>query len=657
MKFKRNIHIVLIIRLLIILLLFILSGILFYLFNINHFNALNFIEFFKLLFYGICFNISSIIYVNILFIILNIIPFKFRYNRTYQTINKYIFIITNSIALVTIFIDFIYFRFTLKHTTSDIFNLFGVSGDMYSLIPQFLKDFWYIAILFILFIIFMIFLYNKTKVEIKTVKNNLGYYFYQSVLFILFAFFSVVGMRGGLQLKPISIITAAQYTSAQNIPLVLNTPFTIIRTINKKGLKDVNFFKDKELNKIYSPYHSYNKYNKNTFFVSKQDTQKLNVVIIILESFSKEHFGSLNKNLENGHYKGFTPFLDSLIHQGLFCTNAFANSKTSIQAIPAVISSIPSLMDNPYISSIYSGNKINSLAKILKKQGYTSSFYHGGKNGTMGFDAFAKMAGFDKYYGKNEYNNDDDYDGHWGIFDEKFLQFMANNLDKTKQPFFATVFTLSSHHPYTIPKEYKGKFRKGKLKIQQSVMYADYSLKKFFETASKMKWFDNTLFIFTPDHTSEAYHTYYQNRVGMYAIPILYYKHNSNLKGKNNNITQQIDIMPSVLDYLNYKNDYIAFGQSIFDTTANNFSVSYINNTYQLIKDDYALQFDEKKSFSLYNIKKDSILQNNVLDSDIKERKKMETFLKAVIQSYNNRIINNNLTVNDIHNLHVKTKQ
>ena len=655
MKLKRDIHIVLIIRLLIILLLFILSGILFYLFNTNHFNALNFVGFLKLLFYGIRFDISAIIYVNILFIILNIIPFKFRYNRTYQTINKYIFIIANSIALAFIFIDFIYFRFTLKHTTSDIFNLFGVSGDMYSLIPQFLKDYWCVAVLFILFIIFMIFLYNKTKTELKTIKNNFIYYFYQSILFILFALFSVIGMRGGLQLKPISIITAAQYTSAQNIPLVLNTPFTIIRTLNKKGLKNVVFFKDTtELNKIYSPYHSY---NKNTFLVSKQDTQKLNVIIIILESFSKEHFGSLNKNLENGDYKGFTPFLDSLICQGLFCTNAFANSKTSIQAIPAVISSIPTLMDNPYITSIYSGNKINSLAKIFKKQGYTSSFYHGGKNGTMGFDAFAKMAGFGNYYGKDEYNNDEDYDGNWGIFDEKFLQFMAKNLNKTKQPFFATVFTLSSHHPYTIPPKYKDKFRKGKLKIQQSVMYADYSLKKFFETVSKMKWFDNTLFVFTPDHTSEAYHTYYQNRVGMYSVPILYYRHNSNLKGKNNNITQQIDIMPSILDYLNYKNDYIAFGQSIFDTTSDNFSVSYINNTYQLIKDDYALQFDGKKSLSLYNIKKDNLLQNNILDFDIKNRKKMETFLKAVIQSYNNRIINNDLTVNDIHSFPVRIKK
>ena len=63
----------------------------------------------------------------------------------------------------------------------------------------------------------------------------------------------------------------------------------------------------------------------------------------------------------------------------------------------------------------------------------------------MGFDAFANLSGFDDYFGKTEYNNDDDYDGIWGIWDEPFLQYFAKQMNTFKQPFYTTLFTVSSH--------------------------------------------------------------------------------------------------------------------------------------------------------------------------------------------------------------------
>ena len=109
----------------------------------------------------------------------------------------------------------------------------------------------------------------------------------------------------------------------------------------------------------------------------------------------------------------------------------------------------------------------------------------------MGFDNFAYAAGIDEYYGMNEYVKNKDFDGNWGIFDEEFLQFYATKLNSFKEPFVSSVFTLSSHHPYTIPEKYKGKFRKGPLKILEAVSYSDFSLRQFFKTASKMSWYEN----------------------------------------------------------------------------------------------------------------------------------------------------------------------
>ena len=264
----------------------------------------------------------------------------------------------------------------------------------------------------------------------------------------------------------------------------------------------------------------------------------------------------------------------------------------------------------------------------------------------MGFDSYAKMAEFDKYFGRYEYNNEKDYDGNWGIYDEEFLKYFANKLNTTKPPFFAEIFTLSSHHPYSIPKKYNNKFREGTLPIHKSIEYADFALSQFFKTAQKMSWYNNTLFIITADHTSEASHPFYQNNLGIFSIPILFFKPDSSMKRVSSMTTQQIDIMPSVLDFLNYDKPYISFGNSVFDSTSEHFAINYINNTYQLIENGYILQFDGKQVLSLYNINKDSLLNQNLINSDIVIENYLNKKIKAIIQSYNNRLINNKMNIN-----------
>ena len=122
-----------------------------------------------------------------------------------------------------------------------------------------------------------------------------------------------------------------------------------------------------------SNYETIKNTNHNEIFKHK------NVVIIILESFSKEYVGYYN----NG--KGYTPFLDSLINYSLVMERAYANGIKSIEALPSIVSSIPTLMNNPFITSIYATNKYYSLPLLLKREGYSTSFFHGGNRGTMGF--------------------------------------------------------------------------------------------------------------------------------------------------------------------------------------------------------------------------------------------------------------------------------
>lgn len=607
----------------------------FFLFNQLYFSDLSTAEILSIFLYGLRFDLSVILMINSPLIVFYTLPFRFRIKKAYMLIINTFFLIINSIAIAVNLIDVIYFKFTFKRTTADILNYLGAGDDFTALIPVFIKDFWYICLIWIALIILLIYLFKKVRLDYNVkISDKIKYYIFHSLIFLITIFFTIIGIRGGFQLRPLSIMVAGKYTNSKNVPLVLNTPYTFLTTINKSNLLLADYYDSKTLEEIYTPYHRGSIDNVSS---------KKNIVIIIIESLSLEHIGSLNTTIDDGKYKGYTPFLDSLIGHSLVY-KGFANGKRSIEGLPAILSGIPSLMNNAFITSPYAGNNINSIASLLKEKSYYSSFFHGGNNGTMGFDNYTKMAGFDSYYGRDEYNNEEDFDGKWGIFDEEFLQFTAKEINTFEKPFVATIFTLSSHHPYTIPEKHKGKFRNGNLEIQKSIQYTDYSLKRFFKTSSELPWFKNTIFVITADHTSEAYNPFYTGNVGMYAIPIIFFDPDSNLNGVSPLIAQQIDILPSLLEYINYDEDYIAFGTSVFDSTALRFSINYLNNYYQLIMDDHLLQFDGKQSIGLYNIINDSLLENNLLNNKMHKVQQMERFTKAVIQQYNNRLIENRLT-------------
>jgi phosphoglycerol transferase MdoB-like AlkP superfamily enzyme len=410
--------------------------------------------------------------------------------------------------------------------------------------------------------------------------------------------------------------------------LVMNSPYSIITTYYRPVLDDNPLLPVSE--KLYSPTHQ----------PSKGNFRKLNVITIIMESMSKEYMGSLN-NLHHTH----TPFLDSLVSQSLVFDNAFSDGKKSIEGIPAVVASLPSWMNTAFITSPYSADKHSGMAALLDKYGYTTAFFHGGHNGTMGFDKFCADGGFRYYYGMKEYNNNADYDGNWGIWDELYFQYFAKNLDTLHQPFYAAIFSISSHHPFSIPAKYKNRFvqKKGEIPMMKCIEYSDFSLQQFFKTISTMPWYDSTIFVITADHAGPSADKYYSNRLGMYEIPIIFYMPHSNLKGRSHTTIQQIDIMPSILDYLHYPEKYFSFGTSIFDSTASHYAINYLNDVYQIEKNPWCLQMVGNDVKGLYNYQKDSMLRNNLVDKSLKVQDTLSNILRAVEDCYNYSIIHNQM--------------
>ena len=636
--FSRNIFVVLIYRILLIMALFTLCRIGFFIFNFKMFPGLTASQFFTILRGGLTFDISAVVYINMLFILLHIIPLEVRYKDIYQSILKYIYFITNGFAIAMNGMDFVYYRFVDKRATADVFKTFEHDTNNIKVFFRFLIDYWPAA-LFTFFIWFlMVYLYRKVKVEKPGSVNRIGYYSVNVLMIPLVIALVIGAARGGYKhsTRPITISNAARYVdNPRDVAIVLNTPFSIFRTLGKKALVKYKFFDDEKLTRLYNPYYIPD--NSKPF---KYD----NVVIIIIESFAREYIGSLNPGLEGGKYEGYAPFIDSLIKVSLTFDVSIANGKKSIDAIPSVLASVPSL-ETPYVISHYANNQINGLADLLKKKGYYSAFFHGAPNGSMGFDSFTKMAGFDDYFGLNQYPDKSDFDGIWGVWDEPFLKFFASKLNSFKQPFLASIFTVSSHHPFKVPEKYTGKFKKGSAPILEVIGYTDFALKNFFHEVSLSPWFKNTLFVITADHTNESVHKEFQNNFGAYCVPIIFFKPGSDLKGFKLRIAQQIDIMPTILSYLNFDEPYIAFGNNLLDDTYESYAFNTNGSTYNLYMKDHILEMIDNKPVGLYNYKNDLFLENSLIGKDPELESQMVEKLKAIIQTYNNRLIDNNMVV------------
>lgn len=585
---------------------------------------------------GLRFDISAILYTNIFFIILQILPGRWKYSNTVHQISKWLYVTVNSFCLLFNFIDIEYFSFINKRSTFDLFHMAGTSLDIWGLIPLFIIDYWFVAVTWAAVSAGLYFSYPKHKIQsqtsIKNIKTTLISVLYETsacvILFLLF----LTGARGGIQLKPLGMLSAFQYIETQKVALVTNTTFSIIKSYSKQETIPSGFFNnDEEVALVFNPVQQ--------FSSADNIPKNSNVIVIILESFSAEYSALLSNSTQ-----GYMPFIDSLMQQSFYFTKAYANGKKSIESLPSILSSLPALTDIPYINSSFNTNRIMSIPQILNKYGYQSYFFHGGANGTMGFDNFTKAAGIKNYMGLNQYNGKkDDLDGNWGVYDEPYLQYVANNLNTIKQPFFAGIYTLSSHHPYKIPEQYTGKFPTGTNPIHQSVAYADYAVKQFFEQIKNTAWYKNTLFVFTSDHTAQSDTPMFKTMYGNYLVPLFFFSPtDENLKGKNCYTAQHTDIFPSIVDYLNLDETIVSYGSSVFDRNSG-WTINHTNNIYQFINDTTLTQFDGENLTALYNLNKDTLLKNNLIfkiNENTLPQLKLE---KAILQDYSTRLIYNKL--------------
>ena len=589
---------------------------------------------------GFVFDTSAILYTHLLYAAMLLLPWprKWYASRGWHITAKSIYVVTNILMLSINLVDTVYSRYTGRRTTWTFFSEFANEGNLGNIFFIELLHHWYLLLIGILFLIVLILFYRP----VKPIAKPAAHYITHSLATLLFLPLSVIGMRGGAStaIRPITISNANQYVNQPSeAAIVLNTPFSLIRTIGKTTFTDPQYFPQDELDNIYSPIHNgKTTAPANSQFSILNSQLKKNVVILIVESLAREYVGFYNS------YPCHTPFLDSLISHSLTFSQSYANGRKSIDAMPSILSGIPMFVE-PFILTSYSLNNVSGIAGELSKVGYSTAFFHGAENSSMGFQAFARSSGFAQYYGRTEYNadprfnGDDDFDGTWAIWDEEFLQFYAHQLTTMPQPFCTALFTATSHHPFVVPQRYRQRFHQEGHPMYTCIRYVDHALQHFFHTASQMPWFQNTIFVITADHTNHTERPEYANPLGNYSVPIIIFDPSATLpRGVSDVVAQQTDIMPTLLNLVGYPYPYIAFGIDLLSTSVDDsWALHYNNGIYQFVRHNRALFFDGEQAVGYQSLIPDTLPPTDNTD-DLQ-------LLKAIVQSYMQRMVDNRLVV------------
>lgn len=593
---------------------------------------------FQLMLAGLRFDTTAILYLNCWMILVFLFPLHWKENNEKVfKVCRWLFVIVNFIGLSANLCDCAYFPFTGKRTTFDVFKEFSNEGNFITIFLHAALPYWYLFIVaaLLVWVLWKLFVTPEIKLG-KGWRNMLSYYVGGVILLAVSAGLTVAGIRGGFTtaVRPITMSNANQYVDhAIDAGIVLNTPFCIFRSINHSGFVEPDYMSMEEAEKLYSPVHEPS---------DSVQFRKMNVVILILESFGKQTMA-----------RGYMPFVEELSKKALSFEYSYATGRKSIDGMPSVLASIPSFVE-PFFLTQASLNDISGIAgELTKYKGYSSAFFHGAQNGSMGFQAFAKSSGFQKYYGRTEYNQDpryhgdEDFDGTWAIWDEEFLQYYCDKMSEMKQPFVTSVFTASSHTPYDLPERYKLRFPPTDPGIFAVTAYSDNAVRLFFEKAKKQPWYNNTLFVLTADHAQPyPVDPAFKSDIGRYKVPIVFFAPGMPelMTGVDRDrIISQADIMPTVLGILGYDRPYVAFGEDVLHTEAKETcAFNYLNESacYQYLQGDWMLQFDGEKVVHAYEFKKDTLQKH-----DVKERcpKEYEQRLKSVIQQYMHRMNHNQL--------------
>lgn len=368
-------------------------------------------------------------------------------------------------------------------------------------------------------------------------------------------------VRGGFYTIPVQL-SDAYYSNYNVLNLAsLNSPFNLASSCieNAKAGDPYTFLSPEEARRIFSSLNNSARIDSTHYVLT---TKRPNIVLVVLEGWSADMLESFNGI--TGH--NIAPNLDSIAREGLRFTDCYASGSLSDQGMAAVFSAFPA---QPLTSIITQPNKYVKLPcinKKLKAEGYHTSFMFGGQLSYGNIRSYMYFNEFDRII-EGENFPEEIPQGKLGAHDEFLFARQLQELKKEQEPFFAAMFTLSSHGPYDFPSNTDLNFGDKEEDYVNSVHYADSCIGDFIRRAKSEPWYSNTLFVFVSDHSHNSPKNYAFNSPEYRRIPLIFYGDviDSLVKGNNNEQTvSQTDLAATLLGQMNIDYSDFKYSQNIF---------------------------------------------------------------------------------------------
>lgn len=648
----------------------------FYLYNSDLTGSMTFGQFMKASFFGLRFDLSALAYFNALFILMRLWPTQLAWRRGWIIAGNTVYALCNSLLLLLNIADIPFYRFTGSrlrwHTFLNMWN----DSNILSIIFSYIHDYWWAYLLGLLAITAVICTawFIRIRQPAPLWHSRRVTTMIRCAILIATCGLTFIAIRGHAGAgHPLAIGDAVWYVPAPSqINVVLNTPFCLLRSMSHDNtIQPMTFFTDNELNAVRSSVHTP---RQGVSFTRK------NVVIIAIESGGTLWLDSQRVLPMEDERRHLMPFLDSLAHHSLTLRHAFATGKSSIEGVTGIFAGFPTFNSFLYLSSPYNNNTVDSPARLLKAEGYTTKFYFGGNYGSYGIDHLMHVMGFETVTTRETLGSEAEYDGQWGVYDHEVADYMARDLSALPEPFMAGWFTLKPHGPWTVSERWSTEgYLSAPGSLERCVEYEDRAIKEFFEVARTQSWYDNTLFVITADHGcrdlpgSDFDGDYMQPHIMM-----MFYTPDGSLTPRlvEETVASQFDLAPTLLGMLGYPKPFVAVGRDIWNEGPA-YALNFINDMYQIISTRYIVQLDATMTgiAGLYDIALDPTLRNNLLgpmalspgefvqtvpastEYDADEINRMITFARAFMQDYTYRltgdrmsITNENNTVSQLHN-------
>jgi phosphoglycerol transferase MdoB-like AlkP superfamily enzyme len=373
-------------------------------------------------------------------------------------------------------------------------------------------------------------------------------------------------VRSTLGHRPVnpSVAVFSQDSMVNQLPL--NSPYTVLyalyerqRDADRDRIRYGDMGDDEVLDVILAEAGIAPLEQKNTVAptLRRQDATRarekpLNLVIILEESLGAHFVGTLGG-------KSLTPEFDELAEQGILFERLYATGTRSVRGIEALLTCITPRAQLSVVKLAETQRNFFTLASLLKKHGYQTSFVYGGESYFDNMRQFFVSNGFQTIIDEDDYD-DPIFVGSWGVSDEDLFNRAHDVFSKAgEQPFFSLVFTSSNHPPFEIP---EGRVEPSPYGARETaVSYADYALGDFFDKARQSGYWDDTVFLIVADHSVHMN--------GGTLVPIERFRIPGLIVGgtieprRVHGITSQIDLLPTVLSLIGLSSTHPCIGRDI----------------------------------------------------------------------------------------------